>query len=444
MKIRKVYIFPLLIFFFIFDICSINAVYCAKKTNSTQIKKTNSLRQQPQQPQQQQPPKKNDNISELELKLKKLKEETQKKDKAKELNLAEIMRLANQIEFEKDREKNITSELNTLDRKIAEKNKLIKELEIELEELNKTLNILMQNIDDLEKRLASQKSNLAKRIRTMYKEYKKNSELYILLHLLESDNIAEFRKRLKFSNVIVANDRRIIDQIMFSINELSLKKKEQERLKDQQTKMIEEQETQKREFLKMRKDRENMLSIILKNQKTYNQEIELRRRQMRVIEAAINSLLLEQKQTAELIELAKLDFKNRKGKLSWPLKMTKENKILAYFEDKDKKYKYELKNDGIEIKCRENQEVYSVAEGIVLFAGWIDSFGYTIIISHGAGYITLYAHLNSIEIKVNDKVKPGALIGRAGDTGSLVGTSLFFQIRENKIPVDPLLWLSKN
>ncbi|HPP87415.1 MAG TPA: peptidoglycan DD-metalloendopeptidase family protein, partial [bacterium] len=398
----------------------------------------------PQQPQQQQPPKKNDNISELELKLKKLKEETQKKDKAKELNLAEIMRLANQIEFEKDREKNITSELNTLDRKIAEKNKLIKELEIELEELNKTLNILMQNIDDLEKRLASQKSNLAKRIRTMYKEYKKNSELYILLHLLESDNIAEFRKRLKFSNVIVANDRRIIDQIMFSINELSLKKKEQERLKDQQTKMIEEQETQKREFLKMRKDRENMLSIILKNQKTYNQEIELRRRQMRVIEAAINSLLLEQKQTAELIELAKLDFKNRKGKLSWPLKMTKENKILAYFEDKDKKYKYELKNDGIEIKCRENQEVYSVAEGIVLFAGWIDSFGYTIIISHGAGYITLYAHLNSIEIKVNDKVKPGALIGRAGDTGSLVGTSLFFQIRENKIPVDPLLWLSKN
>ncbi|HON56900.1 MAG TPA: hypothetical protein PLJ38_07770, partial [bacterium] len=365
MKIRKVYIFPLLIFFFIFDICSINAVYCAKKTNSTQIKKTNSLRQQPQQPQQQQPPKKNDNISELELKLKKLKEETQKKDKAKELNLAEIMRLANQIEFEKDREKNITSELNTLDRKIAEKNKLIKELEIELEELNKTLNILMQNIDDLEKRLASQKSNLAKRIRTMYKEYKKNSELYILLHLLESDNIAEFRKRLKFSNVIVANDRRIIDQIMFSINELSLKKKEQERLKDQQTKMIEEQETQKREFLKMRKDRENMLSIILKNQKTYNQEIELRRRQMRVIEAAINSLLLEQKQTAELIELAKLDFKNRKGKLSWPLKMTKENKILAYFEDKDKKYKYELKNDGIEIKCRENQEVYSVAEGIV-------------------------------------------------------------------------------
>ncbi|HON55741.1 MAG TPA: M23 family metallopeptidase, partial [bacterium] len=86
----------------------------------------------------------------------------------------------------------------------------------------------------------------------------------------------------------------------------------------------------------------------------------------------------------------------------------------------------------------------SVAEGIVLFAGWIDSFGYTIIISHGAGYITLYAHLNSIEIKVNDKVKPGALIGRAGDTGSLVGTSLFFQKRENKIPVDPLLWLSKN
>ncbi len=90
-----------------------------------------------------------------------------------------------------------------------------------------------------------------------------------------------------------------------------------------------------------------------------------------------------------------------------------------------------------------NQDIFAAAAGTVQYAGWLEGFGYAIILSHGGGYFTLYMHLNQISVKAGDNVNAQQRIAKAGDTGSLVGPSLLFQIRENKKTVNPELWLKK-
>ena len=82
-------------------------------------------------------------------------------------------------------------------------------------------------------------------------------------------------------------------------------------------------------------------------------------------------------------------------------------------------------------------------DGIVVAITWIPSFGNTIILDHGAGYYTVYAHLDEIQVSVNSYVLRDQLIAQVGDTGSLDGARLHFEVWQGEVKVDPRLWLKK-
>jgi septal ring factor EnvC (AmiA/AmiB activator) len=86
-------------------------------------------------------------------------------------------------------------------------------------------------------------------------------------------------------------------------------------------------------------------------------------------------------------------------------------------------------------------EVRAVAPGRVAHAGWFKGYGNLVIVDHGDGYHTLVAHLASMSTAMGEEVEPGALLGTVGDTGSLKGTYLYFEIREKGRPIDPRAWL---
>ena len=76
-------------------------------------------------------------------------------------------------------------------------------------------------------------------------------------------------------------------------------------------------------------------------------------------------------------------------------------------------------------------------------AGWPDGFGYgnRVMIDHGNGFVTLYAHLSSISVGVGQTVNRGDVVGRMGSTGRSTGTHLHFEIRKGGVLVDPLGYL---
>ena len=97
--------------------------------------------------------------------------------------------------------------------------------------------------------------------------------------------------------------------------------------------------------------------------------------------------------------------------------------------------------NGIDIDVPEGTSITAVAAGQVLYTGWFRGYGNLIIVDHGGEYYTLYAHASNIRVAEGDEIKQGQAIGTVGDTGSLQGPRLYFEVRHGGRPQDPAQWL---
>jgi len=97
--------------------------------------------------------------------------------------------------------------------------------------------------------------------------------------------------------------------------------------------------------------------------------------------------------------------------------------------------------NGVDIEAPPGAPVRAIAAGRVVHAGWFKGYGNLIIVDHGEGYHSLVAHLGSMQTAMGEEVAAGAVLGTVGDSGSLRGAYLYFEIREHGRPVDPRPWL---
>ncbi len=96
--------------------------------------------------------------------------------------------------------------------------------------------------------------------------------------------------------------------------------------------------------------------------------------------------------------------------------------------------------DGIWFSAPENADVRAIYEGHVSYADWFRGFGLLLIIDHGNGYMSLYSHNKELYKSLGDPVGTGEVIGSVGSTGGLPKPGLYFEIRENGQPRNPLIW----
>ncbi len=127
-----------------------------------------------------------------------------------------------------------------------------------------------------------------------------------------------------------------------------------------------------------------------------------------------------------------------KGRLPWPSAGTL---AVGFGQQVELAFGSVISHNGIDIAAKPGTPVQAVARGQVAFADWLVGFGQVVIIDHGEQYHTLYAHLGSVRVAVGDKVEGGTEIGTVGDTGSVLGTRLYFEVRAAGSPQDPLAWL---
>jgi len=107
----------------------------------------------------------------------------------------------------------------------------------------------------------------------------------------------------------------------------------------------------------------------------------------------------------------------------------------------DAEFKTETFQSGLEFDAPLGVAVEAVAAGQVRFAGWFRGYGKIVILDHGGEYFTISGHLADIRVEVGDEVKSRGVIGTVGDTGSLSGPRLYFEVRHGREPQDPRKWL---
>lgn len=132
--------------------------------------------------------------------------------------------------------------------------------------------------------------------------------------------------------------------------------------------------------------------------------------------------------------LFKRNFAQLRGKLPWPTK----GKILNYFGTKINES--ELRWDGVLIDAPMGQPIRAIANGKIVFAKWLAGYGLLLIINHGKGYMTLYGRNHTLYKKVGDIVSAGEIIATVGETGGYQSPALYFSIRHNANPVNPMRW----
>lgn len=96
---------------------------------------------------------------------------------------------------------------------------------------------------------------------------------------------------------------------------------------------------------------------------------------------------------------------------------------------------------GIILRASAGTPVKAISAGRVVFANWMAGFGNLLIVDHGAGFLSVYGHNQSLLKQVGDVVRAGDAVARVGATGGQIEPGVYFEIRQNGVPVNPQLWL---
>jgi murein DD-endopeptidase MepM/ murein hydrolase activator NlpD len=98
-------------------------------------------------------------------------------------------------------------------------------------------------------------------------------------------------------------------------------------------------------------------------------------------------------------------------------------------------------HQGIDLAAPRGAPVVATADGEVVFAGKKRHYGKVVVIDHGAGYETRYAHLSRISVRVGERVRSGQRIGKVGKSGNATGFHLHYEVRRSAVAVDPWQYL---
>lgn len=129
------------------------------------------------------------------------------------------------------------------------------------------------------------------------------------------------------------------------------------------------------------------------------------------------------------------DFSRLRGKLRLPVAGELKNRFGSPRVDTG------LKWSGVFIRSAAGQPVKAVASGRVVYAGWLRGFGNVLIIDHGAGYMSLYGGGEALRAHVDQAVERGAIVASTGNTGGMDESGLYFELRYQGKPFDPLTWV---
>ena len=154
---------------------------------------------------------------------------------------------------------------------------------------------------------------------------------------------------------------------------------------------------------------------------------------------ALEDALGDLGESPETSEAGSVRFARLRGKLAPP-----GSAVIArrFGRRVDARFQTETYQRGIEYAADLGAPVRAVAPGHVRFAGWFSGYGQIVILEHDDDYYTVYGHLSKIGVEPGERVETRRAVGSVGDTGSLEGPRLYFEIRHGNEPVDPSEWLA--
>ncbi len=282
------------------------------------------------------------------------------------------------------------------------------------------IEIKQKEVEEAQKDVEDQIKILRQRLRTMYK-FGKTGYLQILL---KSDSLINAMTRLDRVRLLTQYDKELLASLKLSKEKLVIAKGILEK-EEAELEVLQEEQIKQKEAL------ETTYEQVLVKKKQTLANIDALNRQKQQLE---KEQAFFDEQLQDLI--SKQEYKG--GAMGWPLDL-EYNYITSFFGPRRVPIAGASTNHGaIDIAVPTGQNIYSVLDGVVILSNYSYGYGNYVVVDHGGGITTLYAHASERYVYAGDSVSKGQAIAAAGSTGISTGPHLHFEVRVNGTRIDPL------
>lgn len=329
----------------------------------------------------------------------------------------------NQIKEIQGKAKDVSKQIEELDVKMDNAATELQKVEEELSALNGKIDETLVELQDAETKLADQEDTFNQRLRVMYK----NGNVGYLEILLSSGNIKEFLSRKDMIQEIAEYDKDLIIFMKDQRDIIDGKKTELEAQRASVEVTKSKLEARKRDLENVSREKELLMSRLEKDIKAFEIEYDKLNDYAKQIESKI-------------VKLQRNTNPYSGGKMAWPVPGY--SRISSPYGYRIHPiFKTKKLHTGIDIPAPTGTPVKASSDGIVIYADWLGGYGKAIMVDHGGGIVTLYAHNSAFTVSNGAKVNRGDTIAKVGSTGNSTGPHSHFEVRKNGAYVDPLPWL---
>ena len=350
------------------------------------------------------------------------------KKKLKSIN-SQISAINNKLKKVKQEKSSLLNEIFKIELKCEKELIEINKVKLQLRETQGKINRKEREKKELELQIQKSKQILKKIIRILYKV---GGNTYLLL-FIRVDNFDQLFKNYRLFISIIQYKSDEIKKVKENILRLNkIKRQLQEQYGTLRNfKNLRVQKLGNLSYLK--RSKLNLIKKITNDRKDYVQMLG----ELKYEAERLDKVISGKKMKSSLRVINK---KQIKGHLRWPIK----GKVISSFGKKrSTRFDTYIIDNGIEIRPASSDKVKAIYSGDVLFANYYKGYGNLIIIQHSRDIHSLYGHCEKFLKKKGDSIEAGDVIAIAGDTGSTLGKSLYFEIRDQLKSENPLKWLNK-
>ncbi|VAX28159.1 Murein hydrolase activator EnvC [hydrothermal vent metagenome] len=333
----------------------------------------------------------------------------------------------------KKKERSLLTEMEAIDRRLTLLKREASLLELDIQKKEGEAEMISVRIKAVSSDIETGRKIILARIKSIYKE-KQGAAFKILF---AAQDYPDLLRKIQYLKIVAQKEDETLTQFKARHVELEEKKS---LLVEVTERMVADREALALKLSQSRKERkkkDRFLGRVRKERTFFKRVIVEMGESSKKVQGLI--LTLEKKKKALRVAIPGR-FSAARGKLRWP----NDGKLVSRFgRQKHPRFNEMIYRKGIEITPGQGGEVRSIFGGEVVYADWFRGYGMMVMIDHGENYYSLYAHLAQLLVGVGDEVKKDHIVGEVGGTGLSDGSNLYFEIRHQGKPTNPVSWLQK-
>jgi murein hydrolase activator len=376
--------------------------------------------------------------------------------------------LRNELQQLRTRVGDATRELRNLEGQVTSSSDVLRELDFQINEAQFQIERTSQDLTEMQERLARRTDVLHRRLADIYKRGPLHSQEV----LLSASGFADLLNRYKYLYLVARQDRALVREVLGLRDELVAQERSLQQSFAQLDLLKRDKVQEHRELEGLERQRRQTLTSFQSRERTVRQQEQRLAQDERRLAALITELERRRRE-AEAREAARVAAERReaerrraaaaaagrpapapaparapargptinaaaRGSLPWPV----DGRLIYRFGRVVQPNGTAVRMNGIGIAAAAGSNVRAVEAGTVVLASDFEGYGPTVVVSHGAGYYSLYLHLRSVSVREGAEVTRGQALGSVGGNGRAEGPHIEFQLRApGGEAVDPLIWL---